>query len=506
MAASPARSARWEVERGPEVFAALGAVLRLLSGSSDRAKAAAAVVESGAVPALVRAVRTFTDLLLEPLPLRRRQPPLHPPSPPAPTATAKKDVNIDPEGGGHGCCLCPLAHGPGVRSSITSNESAISVAASESDAKLDIDNSPQLQPIKLAAWYAFDILEQVLLPVPVMATGAIKAAAEQALSCGTVEALLPLLRLLPISQREDQSWRVLRLLLALACFSGSTTTRSSTPTTAPCTGAGSGACPSGGGRATASGSENSLLGPLFSSAFAASPEAINGLLKAAQKLLATPDALTDGTSETLFALVSELLLLHSNTITAGGSSGTGGINGSGALITVEVLRQHAPALVEAAAGVLTGSSPSASWSALLPCTRERRNPSAALTRRLSGSAAAVARGSRFPAQLEAAAARLMKELLAWALVMDEPNGTTEGGAEGGTDREGKAEAGIRQGQSWLPVTQIAAALVQRWLERPGIFEALGEAGVQCLTLAMQLAPPAELWAGERYRLYRVPEG
>ncbi|GLI66676.1 hypothetical protein VaNZ11_010607, partial [Volvox africanus] len=46
------------------------------------------------------------------------------------------------------------------------------------------------------------------------------------------------------------------------------------------------------------------------------------------------------------------------------------------------------------------------------------------------------------------------------------------------------------------VTPLAAALVQRCLDRPGAFKALGEAGVSCLTLGLQLAPPSVLWAGK----------
>ncbi|GLC54663.1 hypothetical protein PLESTB_000893100 [Pleodorina starrii] len=430
---------------GGELLAALSAVLRLLPEEFDRSKAIHAVVDAGAVPALVHAVRTFTSNL------KALATPLDPPTEP-PTAG-------------------PAPHLPpaDVRNPKDSTSSSATGAGATDFRRSDPGTS---------AWNAVSALEQLLVVGPKSAAPTAAKAASQALASGAVDALLPLLCAAPPCSQEPwrsagqglgqgswEPWRVLRVLLVLERFS------------APRCDVGLGAGSGGGGAAAvdcrAAGVEG---GPaLLRLLVAIPPAALDAVLRAARDLLATPHALTDSTAETLLLLFSELLATSTTTtttttITNVASTACAGADGVVAppvvLLTPAQLRQAAPGLVAAALGILLGSSPGPDWAALLPCARERNLPSG------SGTV-------RYAVQLEVAAAQLVRELLAWALA-----------AEGGEGEDGGWGA-------WLPVAALAAALGQRWLERPGVFEALGDAGVRCLTLSLQLAPPAELWVGER---------
>ncbi|GLC54665.1 hypothetical protein PLESTB_000893300 [Pleodorina starrii] len=450
----------------PTVLGALAAVLEYIPAGVDRAQAARAVVSAGAVPALVTAITTKASGA----------------GPAAAAAAAPVEE-------AHRAAADVLTTG-----APTPPESSVrwrlrSGAASDSGSGITPDSAGEQSVSANARWAAFTALESVLVTCMSCAPGAARRATTQALDHGAAEALVQLLLLpaapppsnsttspasaTPPSRVLPEPWCVLRLLLVLARFRSGAVTAAAV----------------GGGAGTAA---------------------------AARDLLSTPHALTDSTAEALFMLFAELL----STAAAGGpaAAATGGAAAPPvALLTPVQLRQTAPGLVAAALGVLMGTAPGPDWAALLPCARERnlhipRPPSpvscsgaSGVSGRLKAASAKLAKDSgaaasqqqpqpngdggtaarRYPVKLQVAAAKLTGQLLAVA----GPAGRDDGGSGSG------GGASWREGR--LPVAALAAALGQRWLERPGVFEALGDAGVWCLTLSLQLAPPEELWDEER---------
>ncbi|GIL84776.1 hypothetical protein Vretifemale_13220 [Volvox reticuliferus] len=507
MAAPPAHSAH--AGNGFEVLAALAEALRAIPKTSERA--AIAIIDTGVLPVLVDVVRTFTCTLEHPS-QQQQLPSQHAPQSPSSQAprllpttqkVTPKSVNAKiPDGGGGvcscSCCFCRAMHAAddnspdnritiysGIRGGSSSGDCSSDILAST---RVCGHTSDRRHPSGGSARNALNVLEHLLviplLPPRLQSAAAtaipsdedshvrltiknipafdaayaktstlhmVARGAAQAMEAGAMEALLPLLSI-PPTEDDSVSWRALRMLLVLERFS--TKEKAARTMEMPSGGIIDGMSDST-GAAKGSAAALSRLGALF----AASPKLIPGLLQYVHALLAAPSALTEDSSETLLALLAELL-----------SHGS---------LQVEQIRKHAPALAEAAIGILTGTNPGPSWSALLPCALERN------LQRTHGSV-------RFSAPLEVAAALLVKELLGWALALEEKD---DGDAEGEEDKGGDGEGGGGW-RKWLHVTLLAAVLVQRWLDRPGAFKALGEAGVSCLTLGLQLARPSELWAGK----------
>ncbi|PNH09645.1 hypothetical protein TSOC_003724 [Tetrabaena socialis] len=132
-------------------------------------------------------------------------------------------------------------------------------------------------------------------------------------------------------------------------------------------------------------------------------------------------------------------------------------------LTPRQLWKQAPGLAEAAVGVLTGEPPGAAWSAF----------EAAAVPSVGGRAS-------YPANALPPAAVLVCALLEWAA-----------GADSADERAALA--------AWLPVSSIAWVLAARLAEEraagaTAVVEGLGVPGVRCLALALQLAPPEDIWA------------
>ncbi|GLC39361.1 hypothetical protein PLESTM_000887600 [Pleodorina starrii] len=435
----------------PTVLGALAAVLEYLPAGVDRAQAARAVVSAGAVPALVTAIKTKASGA----------------DYPAAAAAAAPVVEAQRAAAGVPSTGAPTPPESNVRWRLRSG------AASDSGSSITPDSAGEHSVSANARWAAFTALESVLVTCMSCAPGAARRATTQALDHGAAEALHDLFGI--GNTAFSCPFGALARAAVLARF------RSGAVTAAVVLG--------GAGTAAAAGA-------------------------AARYLLSTPHALTDSTAEALFLLFAELL----STSAAGGpaAAATGGAAAPPVvLLTPAQLRQTAPGLVAAALGVLMGTAPGPDWAALLPCARERnlhipRPPSpvscsgaSGVSGRLKAAAAKLAKDSaaaasqqqpqsngdggtsarRYPVKLQVAAAKLTGQLLAVA----GPEGRDDGGGGGGASwREGR-----------LPVAALAAALGQRWLGWPGMFEALGDAGVRCLTLSLQLAPPEELWDEER---------
>ncbi|GIL68796.1 hypothetical protein Vafri_22032 [Volvox africanus] len=513
MAASVAHISQADNGCGFEVLAALAEALRAFPKTSERPLIA--MIDTGVLPALVNVVRTFTSTLGEPPSQQQacQQAPHSSSSPvprilPSPKGTTPKSLNVSTPDGSSCCCSRAVhavdakpAHGCNSTIRISGGSGGSGSSGDHSSDTAAIKGLPgqatdRHHPSADSARNAVTVLEHLLvtplmpprlLPSAVVTAAAtaiaseenfhaggavnpptatfdagytktpgphvVARAAAQAMEANAMEALLPLLRL-PSTKGDSASWRALRVLLVLERFSAKEKTERTeeVPSSSGVlvddgmsgsTGAGKG------GAATLS-----RLGALF----AASPALIPELLQSVAALLAVSGALTEDSSGTLLVVLAELL-----------SHGS---------LQVDQVQKHAPALVEAATGILTGTNPGSSWSALLPCALERNS------QRTHGSV-------RYSAQLEVAAALLAKELLGWALAREEMEGEEEGEDWRGGEKEGSG--GWRRG---LQVTPLAAALVQRCLDRPGAFKALGEAGMSCLTLGLQLAPPSELWTGK----------
>ncbi len=133
-------------------------------------------------------------------------------------------------------------------------------------------------------------------------------------------------------------------------------------------------------------------------------------------------------------------------------------------LTVEQLRELAPGLTDAAVGVLAGKWPSDTWSGLFTSLAERQCDR-----------------THYLAEVAEAAAKLSFYLLHLA------EGRRE---DGDAAKEETATA-------WLIPDEVADALVQRVLNVSGegctALTALGQWGVRCLTLSLQLSPPAGGW-------------
>ncbi|GLC54656.1 hypothetical protein PLESTB_000892100 [Pleodorina starrii] len=268
------------------------------------------------------------------------------------------------------------------------------------------------------------------------------AAADVAERHGAVAALLPLLRLQP----PYEATRALRALLAIS--GGRRRQRRSPTAAAQQPGNAPGGCP-------------------VAAALEAVPDQatqqklVAAALRAAGPLLACAKD----------SFVTEALMGLATTLFGGGALG------------VDQLQENAPALTDAAVGVLLSESPALSWRAFA----NYASPAA------GGSGSVKTDAVSYPARHRAAAARLVCELLEWA-------------AESVYDP-------VMFG-AWLPVNRIARALIRGLVlthappaaaaaAAPGSGAsgaggdesggAARRAEAECLMRCLQLAEPAEVW-------------